>query len=363
MSRPIALITGASAGLGSTFARRLASTHDLVLVARTADRLDQLAKELNAQHGTESEVLPVDLAADPSPAEARLHQGDRPVDLLINSAGFGTFGEFGTLPLEEELREIQLNVVALVRLTEPVTDVVPIEPVRAGEQSRWAAGAAATVVGWGVTSEAGTVASDDLRAVRLTIRPDTEMSAATAYGSRFRASDMIGAGGDAGGGQDACYGDSGGPLVVSAGRAGLRQVGIVSFGAGCGRAGYPGVYSRLGEGPVRAFADSLVALRVAPVRVAEGATARFTLMLARPSTLPVSVGWATAGQTATAGADFRPGRGVARIDAGQTAATVDVPVTADKLAESDETFRLRLSAPLDTWLAGDSVVATIVDGG
>ena len=253
--------------------------------------------------------------------------------------------------------------VALVRLSEPVTDVAPIEPVRAGEQARWAAGAAATVVGWGVTSEAGTVASDDLRAVRLTIRPDTEMSAATAYGSRFRASDMIGAGGDAGGGQDACYGDSGGPLVVSAGRAGLRQVGIVSFGAGCGRAGYPGVYSRLGEGPVRAFADSLVALRVAPVRVAEGATARFTLMLARPSTLPVSVGWATAGQTATAGADFRPGRGVARIDAGQTAATVDVPVTADKLAESDETFRLRLSAPLDTWLAGDSVVATIVDSG
>jgi short-subunit dehydrogenase len=117
MPRPIALITGASAGLGSTFASRLAPTHDLVLVARTADRLEQLAKELNAQHGTESEVLPVDLAADPSPAEARLHQGDRPVDMLINNAGFGTFGEFGTLPLEEELREIQLNVVALVRLT------------------------------------------------------------------------------------------------------------------------------------------------------------------------------------------------------------------------------------------------------
>src|SRR5438445_7112903 len=117
MPRPIALITGASAGLGNTFAHKLAPTHDLVLVARTADKLEHLAKELNAQHGTESEVLAVDLAADPSPAEARLHQGDRPVDLLVNNAGFGTFGEFGTLPLDEEIREIQLNVIALVRLT------------------------------------------------------------------------------------------------------------------------------------------------------------------------------------------------------------------------------------------------------
>src|SRR6266542_5195700 len=117
MPRPIALITGASAGLGSTFARKLAATHDLVLVARSADKLEQLAKELNAEHGADSEVLPVDLAADPSPAEARLHQGERPVDLLVNNAGFGTFGEFGTLPLDEEIREIQLNVIALVRLT------------------------------------------------------------------------------------------------------------------------------------------------------------------------------------------------------------------------------------------------------
>lgn len=253
--------------------------------------------------------------------------------------------------------------IALVRLSQPVIDVAPIEPVRTGERSRWEAGGAATVVGWGVTSEAGTVASDDLRAVRLTIRPDTEMSAATAYGAKFLATDMIGAGGDATGGKDACYGDSGGPLVVSAGRAGPRQVGIVSFGAGCGRAGYPGVYSRLGEGRVRAFADSLVALRAVPVRAAEGATARFTLTLGRPSTLPVSVGWATGGQTATAGADFTAGRGVARIRPGETAATVDVPLTADNLAEHDETFRLRLSAPVNTWLAAESVVATIVDGG
>ncbi len=252
--------------------------------------------------------------------------------------------------------------VALVRLAEPVDDVAPIEPVRPAERARWAAGAPATVFGWGVTSEAGKAASDDLRAVGVTIEPDATMAAKGAYGATFLASDMVGAGTDAGG-KDACYGDSGGPLVVRAGRAGLRQVGIVSFGAGCGRAGFPGVYSRLGEGRVRAFADSLVALRVAPVRVPEGTTARFTLSLARPSTLPVTVDWATAGGTATAGSDFTPARGVARFDPGTTVATVDVAVTADNAAEHDETFRLQLSRPVGAWLAGDSVVATILDGG
>ena len=252
--------------------------------------------------------------------------------------------------------------IALVRLSEPVDGVAPIEPVRPGDRARWESGDPATAVGWGVTSEAGTVASDDLRAVRLTIRPDAEMGASTAYGGKFLASDMVGAGSD-GAGKDACYGDSGGPLVVSVGRAGQRQVGIVSFGAGCGRAGYPGAYSRLGEGRVRGFADSLVTLRVAPVRVAEGGTPRFTLTLGRPSTLPVSVGWATVEQTATAGADFTAGRGVAQISPGETAATVDVPVTADTLTERDETFRLRLSVPVNTWLAADSAVATIVDSG
>jgi len=252
--------------------------------------------------------------------------------------------------------------IALVRLAEPVDDVAPIEPVRPAERSRWEAGHPATVVGWGVTSEAGTAASDDLRAVGLTIRPDAEMAGPAAYGAKFLASDMVGAGSDAGA-KDACYGDSGGPLVVSAGRAGLRQVGIVSFGAGCARAGFPGVYSRLGEGRVRAFADSLVPLRVAAVRVPEGRTARFTLTLGRPSTRPVTVDWATADGTATAGEDFTAARGVARFDPGVTGATVDVAVTADTVAEGDETFRLRLSRPTGAWLAAGSAVATIAEGG
>jgi secreted trypsin-like serine protease len=147
--------------------------------------------------------------------------------------------------------------IALVRLSAPVADIAPVEPVGPADRARWEAGDPGTVVGWGVTSEAGTVASDGLRAVRLTIQADGAMAAPTAYGDKFLPSDMVGAGIDAGG-KDACYGDSGGPLVVAVGKATYRQIGIVSFGAGCGRAGYPGVFSRLGDGPVRAFFDSVV---------------------------------------------------------------------------------------------------------
>jgi secreted trypsin-like serine protease len=89
------------------------------------------------------------------------------------------------------------------------------------------------------------------------------MTAADAYGDSFRPSDMVGAG-PMKGGSDACFGDSGGPLLVGRGST-LRQVGIVSFGLGCGRPGHPGVYSRLGEGRVRTFVDSLVD---APARTA-----------------------------------------------------------------------------------------------
>jgi len=249
--------------------------------------------------------------------------------------------------------------IALVRLSAPVDDIAPIEPVRPAERAQWQAGDPATVIGWGVTSEAAKAPSDELRSVRVAIRADSEMADPVAYGGAFLASDMVGAG-RTGGGADGCFGDSGGPLVI--GRSpNLRQVGIVSFGAGCGRPGYPGVFSRLGEGRIRAFADSLIPLRPAPVRVREGETARFTLALARPSTLPVSVRWATVGETATPGADFTAGRGVARIAPGETVATVDVPVTADTAAEHDETFRLRLDDPVNAWPGADSAVATIVD--
>jgi short-subunit dehydrogenase len=113
VSRPVALVTGASVGLGEEFSRQLAARgHDLVLVARDRARLEALSKDLG---DVNAEVLPADLT-DPTQL-ATVEERARSVDTLINNAGFGTFGKFHELDLDAEMREINLNVSALVRLT------------------------------------------------------------------------------------------------------------------------------------------------------------------------------------------------------------------------------------------------------
>ncbi len=116
MSRPVALITGASVGIGEQFARQLSERdHDVVLVARDTARLDALAKDIESRPGCKAEVF----AADLTDGEqlAAVEERVRGVDVLVNNAGFGTFGPFHTLDVDTETREINLNVVALVRLT------------------------------------------------------------------------------------------------------------------------------------------------------------------------------------------------------------------------------------------------------
>ncbi|MDQ1455872.1 MAG: uncharacterized protein QOH28_1492 [Actinomycetota bacterium] len=116
MNKPVALITGASVGIGEQFARQLSERgRDVVLVARDAARLEVLAKEIDGLGGGRAEVLAADLT-DPQQLGA-VEARARTVDILVNNAGFGSFGPFHTLDVETEIREINLNVIALVRLT------------------------------------------------------------------------------------------------------------------------------------------------------------------------------------------------------------------------------------------------------
>lgn len=115
-----ALITGASSGIGEAFARLLAAQGtDLVLVARSDAKLQLLAEELAARHRVRADVIAADLSAPGAARQVHEEVTRRglAVDLLVNSAGFGSYGVFDTLPLERESQEIALNVTALVELT------------------------------------------------------------------------------------------------------------------------------------------------------------------------------------------------------------------------------------------------------
>ncbi|HEX6918770.1 MAG TPA: SDR family oxidoreductase [Actinomycetes bacterium] len=115
-----ALITGATAGIGNAFARRLAADgNDLVLVARDVQRLESTAASLRTAYGVEVEVLPADLIDDGQcrSVEARLADRSRPVDLLVNNAGFSLNRRFVTGDIEAEERMLRILVRAVLRLT------------------------------------------------------------------------------------------------------------------------------------------------------------------------------------------------------------------------------------------------------
>jgi short-subunit dehydrogenase len=116
--RSLVAITGASSGIGAAFARKLAPEHDLLLIARRKDKLEQLAQNLHSQHGTQCDVLQADLTKENELARvAERIATDPRLVLLINNAGFGSKGLFwqSHLSIQEDMH--RLHVMAPVRLT------------------------------------------------------------------------------------------------------------------------------------------------------------------------------------------------------------------------------------------------------
>jgi short-subunit dehydrogenase len=117
-----ALITGASTGIGATYADRLARRgYDLILVSRSKPNLDKLSARLGLEHGARVQVLPADLTVDADLRRVeRVLREDSSITLLVNNAGAATLGPLASADIERLDREIRLNVVAPTRLSHAV---------------------------------------------------------------------------------------------------------------------------------------------------------------------------------------------------------------------------------------------------
>nr|MBA2261850.1 serine protease [Solirubrobacterales bacterium] len=146
------------------------------------------------------------------------------------------------------------NDIAVVRLARASTRP-PMALLPPGQQARWSAGRQATVIGWGARFPVVGLGTDQLQETRVPMVSDGDC--ASSYGSSFDARTMVCAGRT---GRDACQGDSGGPLMVPDASGRLAQVGVVSFGFGCGFPGSPGVYARVADTPLYGWIAARVPL-------------------------------------------------------------------------------------------------------
>jgi short-subunit dehydrogenase len=116
--RPVALVTGASSGIGAALARELARHgHDLVLSARSVAPMEALAAELGGL-GAEAAIIPADLAEPGGVAALVEALGSREIDVLVNNAGLGAFGRFDKVDAARHAAILQVNIVALTELTQ-----------------------------------------------------------------------------------------------------------------------------------------------------------------------------------------------------------------------------------------------------
>jgi uncharacterized protein len=135
-ARTTSLVTGASSGLREQFARQLAARgSDLVLVARSADRLAALAQELRASHRVTVTTLPADLSLADEVNRVAAHAATTAVGVLVNNAGFGTYGTFAGLDPGHEHAEVMVNALAAVDLAHAVLPGMQA-PAAAGRRHR-----------------------------------------------------------------------------------------------------------------------------------------------------------------------------------------------------------------------------------
>lgn len=120
MARKLALITGASAGIGAAFARAYAARgYDLALTARRRDRLEALAREIKSAHGAESLIVPADLADPASPAAVltAIASAGRSASVVVNNAGYGLPGTFAATTWQDQAAFIQVMVTAVAEFS------------------------------------------------------------------------------------------------------------------------------------------------------------------------------------------------------------------------------------------------------
>src|SRR5256886_9033793 len=133
-----ALVTGASAGIGTAIARELAARgHGLVLVARRKQLLDKLAQELSDEHGVRAETIACDLAKPTARGRLPGQIGELGLDveILVNNAGFATNGAFYQSDPERELQQVRVLVEAVLALTSAIAPGL-VEPGRGGVPDR-----------------------------------------------------------------------------------------------------------------------------------------------------------------------------------------------------------------------------------
>ncbi|WP_300676150.1 SDR family oxidoreductase [Nocardioides sp.] len=134
---PTALITGATAGIGLTFATQLAARgDDLVLVARDPERLRATADRLETTYGVSVEILSADLSDRDQLAlvEERVASTEHPIDLLVNNAGFGLKKRFGANTADEETQMLEVLVVAVLRLSHAALGAMRQRYLSSGER-------------------------------------------------------------------------------------------------------------------------------------------------------------------------------------------------------------------------------------